>query len=74
MESQIEKNPADQIGETPLHLAALHNHFDICKLIISNVKNILPTTKYMKTPKDYAIVKKNWEIVRLFESQNLFCK
>ena len=68
MESQIEKNPADRMGETPLHLAAVHNHFDICKLIISNVKNIHPTTKYVKTPKDYAIVNKNLEIVRLFES------
>ena len=70
MESQIEKNPADGMGETPLHLhlAAVHNHFDICKLIISNVNNIHPTTLYMKTPKDYAILNKNWEIVRLFES------
>ena len=67
MESQIEKNPANQFGETPLHLAALQNHFDICKLIISNVKNIHPTTKYVKTPKDYAIVNGNWEIIKLFE-------
>ena len=33
MESQTEKNHADQIGQTRLHLATVHNHFDICKLI-----------------------------------------
>ena len=70
MESLNEKNPANLIGETPLHLAAEHNHFDICKLIISNVKNIHPLTEYgrISAPKDYALMNKHWEIVRLFES------
>ena len=73
MESLIEKNPANAISETPLYLAAEHNHFDICQLIISNVKNIHPTcTKIWRisTPKDYARMNKHWEIVRLLESYN----
>ena len=39
-----EKNPANEDGYTPLFIAALMGHFEICKLIIDNMEDKNPKT------------------------------
>ena len=36
------KNPANEIKETPLHSAAMGGHFDICKMILSRIEEKNP--------------------------------
>ena len=33
-----DKNPPNHFGSTPLHWAAKNGHFEVCKLIIGEVK------------------------------------
>ena len=33
-----ERNPKDNLGETPLHFAAQNGHLPVCQLIINNIK------------------------------------
>ena len=33
-----ERNPKDNLGETPLHFAAQNGHLSVCQLIINNIK------------------------------------
>ena len=41
-----DKNPANNDGKRPLHLAASQGHFEVCKLIVENIEdNKHPTTK-----------------------------
>ena len=54
-----EKNPADEKGETPMHLAAQINRLEICQLIMDNLinknpsdGNILKYTTVKDLPKD----------------------
>ena len=37
-ENFSERNPVDNLGETPLHLAAQKGHIEVCQLIIDNVE------------------------------------
>ena len=46
------KNPANNNGLTPLHIAAEMGHFDLCKLIIANVSNKHPLDNNGQTPRD----------------------
>ena len=43
MFSFLEKNPADNKGETPMHLAAQMNRLEICQLIMDNLNNKNPS-------------------------------
>ena len=49
-----DKNPADDDGDTPPHLAALNGQFEVCKLIINMVEDKHPINVFGKTPKDVA--------------------
>ena len=50
-----DKNPANEYGVTPLHIAAGKGHLRICKLIINNVENLNPYDDDGWTPLDAAI-------------------
>ena len=47
---QVHKNPGNADGLTPLHLAALRGHFEICKFIMNLLTNKNPRDKYGWTP------------------------
>ena len=50
----INKNPDDYIGITPLHLAAEYGHLEVCKWIVENVKDKNPKDDNGFTPIDKA--------------------
>lgn len=49
-----EKNPANHAGTTPLTLAAIHGHLDICQLIIENQKGFKNPGQQKMEPLDIA--------------------
>ena len=63
----VDKNPANNIGSTPLHYAANNGYLDICRLIINNVDNMLPYNNAGKTPKDLADLNNRVAVSALFE-------
>ena len=72
MQKVDDKNPAaDYDGLTPLHLAAQKGHLDVCKLIIPNIENRNPGSKW-STPKDLARFEKQWKIVDLYTSLGIY--
>ena len=34
----VDKKPKDSKGRTPLHIAAFHGHFKVCKLFVDNIE------------------------------------
>ena len=52
--NSIEKNPADDQGDTPLHYAAINGNLEMCNLIISNTQDKNPANDRGKTPLDHA--------------------
>jgi ankyrin repeat protein len=61
-----EKNPASDVGNTPLHYAAKWGHLDVCKLFMANIKDIHPKNLDGKTPKDHAKERNYIHILQLF--------
>ena len=61
-----EKNPKSDIGNTPLHYAALNGHLNICKLITANINDISPKNLGNKTPLDIAKERNQIYIIQLF--------
>ena len=62
------KNPADAIGETPLHYAAMSGHLDVCRLLLENCgdqKN--PVSNLGRTPLDHASRNGHSAIVELIK-------
>ena len=43
-----DKNPKDNFGFTPLHLAAENGHLELCQLIIENVQDKNPKNSWDK--------------------------
>ena len=52
-----DKNPKDDVGITPLHLAAEEGDLELCKLIVQNVTDKSPLTSKQETPSDLAYQK-----------------
>jgi len=65
-----DKNPSDDDGDTPLHIAAENGHFKICQLIIENVTDKNPSNRSGKTPLEIATKKGYSNIIQLF-SKNI---
>ena len=66
-----DKNPADEFGSTPLHLAAKKGHLSICELILENVEEKDPKSYddgYAKTPFDFAKSNGHSKICRLIKN------
>ena len=60
----MDKNPEDNEGITPLHLAVENGRHGVCRLILKNVEEKHPENIYGKTPLDLADGHKN--ILRIF--------
>ena len=63
-----DKNPPTPNGYTPLHIAAIGGHFNLCKLICKNISKIdivMFRNDVGWTPMKFAVFKKNWSIVWL---------
>ena len=67
-----EKSPKDEDGATPLHVAAKHGQFDICKLLCLNLKEKNPKDESGRTPVDIAYHNKQWEILHFLIAENNF--
>ena len=61
----VDKNPRNGFGFTPLHHAACHGHFNICKLIIENVEYKNPASDTGLTPLHYAALNGHYTICKL---------
>ena len=57
-----EKNPKDNNGITPLHIAAAHGYVEICKMILDSVPDKNPKAWNGKTPLHFA-AKNGHEII-----------
>ena len=53
-ENAKNKNPADQLGRTPIHYAAQNGRISICKFILENVVEKNPKDYKGRTPLDFA--------------------
>ena len=53
-ENAKNKNPADQLGRTPIHYAAQNGRISICKFILENVAEKNPKDYKGRTPLDFA--------------------
>ena len=66
LKKSVHKNPENEYGVTPLHLAAKNGHFDICILLIANIltdKN--PRNDIGRTPLHAAALKDYLDICEL---------
>ena len=59
---------SDNMGVTPIHLAAENNHLDICKLILSNLVDKNPSDLKGKTVLHYSAAEGHLDICRLLIS------
>ena len=62
----INKNPADNEGYTPLHIAAQQGHLNVCKLIIENVIVKNPSSDKGETPLSLATQYSHEKVCKLF--------
>jgi ankyrin repeat protein len=68
----MDKNPLDNDGVTPLHDAAMGNHFGVCKLITENTEDKNPMSNNGRTPSDIALEMGHFGLLKLFkQSQKL---
>ena len=58
----VDKNPKDNDGVTPLHLAAKYCHLDICNLIIEMIEDKNSQTNSRDTPLDFAVMNGHYKI------------
>ena len=45
MDELVDKNPSDDNGETPFHVAAAYGHIELCKLFLGNWVDLNCTIK-----------------------------
>ena len=70
IENEEDKNPKDKQGETPFHIAARRNDFEMIKLIIERVKDKNPKEmEYGNTPLHLAAKGGNLELFQLIFDQ-----
>ena len=65
-----DKNPRFSNGKTPLHLAAHHGHFKICKYILNNILDKNPKDDFGITPLEIADSNNNTEVCQLITENN----
>ena len=67
-ENVVDKNPADNFGNTPLHYAANYGCLEICRLIIDNVDNPHTVNNARQTPKALANLNGHIAVSQLFQN------
>ena len=50
IDNVADKNPSNDWGQTPLHIAAEKGFVEICQLLIQNAPDKNPSDKYGQTP------------------------
>jgi ankyrin repeat protein len=65
MDHMGNKNPANNVGNTPFHLAAENGQFEICKLFIDNICHKNPENNEGYTPLYMAFQNHHFEICKL---------
>lgn len=68
---KVNVNEINNKGYTPLHLAVFNNNLNTAKLLISLKANVDVKDCYNNTPLSYAKIKKNREMIELFEATNI---
>ena len=70
------KNPGNNFGNTPLHLATTHGHLEVCRLILKNTSDCSPENNFGKTPLEFAHKNGHTEVCKFLEdishSLNIF--
>ena len=59
----------DELGMTPLHLAAQEGHFEICQLFLQNVQNKNPKNNAQDTPLHLAAFRGDHRLFRLISKE-----
>ena len=68
MKEVIDRNPRDNHGQTPLHLAAKNGHLKVCKTIIKEADDKNPKDNQGMTPFHIAALMGHEKICKLFMS------
>ena len=65
LKSVKDKNPRDDSGLTPLHMAANKGYLEICKLLMKGLSNKNPASDDgQHTPLHFASDRINWSFIR----------
>ena len=67
-----EKNPKNNFGNTPLHLAATHGHLEVSRLIMENITQFNPENNFGKTPFDFAFKNGHDKICKFIDEKSHF--
>ena len=70
MENTEEKSPRANDGFTPLHVAALTGHLDVCKYIMEIIDDKSPRNNFGQTPIDLARIGNQQKVVDFIQSYN----
>jgi ankyrin repeat protein len=65
-----DKNPATNVGTTPLHLAAQRGHEEIFKAIFKEIKDKNPGDNHGWTPLHYAFSQGNLQLCQFIDRKN----
>ena len=65
MDVNQNKNPGNNDGDTPLHMAAIDGHLEVCRLILENVQDKNPCNISGATPLTHAVNNGHLEIIKL---------
>ena len=68
MKEVIDRNPRDNHGQTPLHLAAKNGHLNVCKAIIKEANDKNPKDNQGMTPFHFAALVGHEKICKVFMS------
>jgi ankyrin repeat protein len=69
IQNAVEKNPGNNFGNTPLHLAATHGHLEVCRLILENTSDCSPENNFGKTPLEFAHKNGHTEVCKFLEDK-----
>ena len=64
----VDKNPLDNQGGTPFHVAASHNQLSICLLMMKDVEVKYQEDNLGKTPFQYAAMYGNMDVCKAMAS------
>ena len=66
-----DKNPGNNIGLTPLHIAAAKGYIGICKYIVEFLDDVNPRSNNGHTPLGLAFIKRRFKIYELLRKRKI---